>query len=111
MFGRYALVYDDLFPGLNPHIDVYVHERGAGGRDFYTLVTGGMSDLPMQLPPDVPADLPRRAEIVFYLPPTEAPKREYVSFLSTSARFAYDYDTWLGWGHTIPNGDPPAPSR
>src|SRR5262245_9254695 len=69
LFGKYALVYDDLFPGLVPHIDVYVHEPGFQGRDFYTLVTGGMSDMPMRLPADAPAELPRRAEIDFYLPP------------------------------------------
>jgi Suppressor of fused protein (SUFU) len=109
MFGKCALVYDDLFPGLIPHIDVYVHEPGFQGRDFYTLVTGGMSDMPMTMPLDAPAEFPRRAEIVFYLPPSEAPKRDYGSFLSTSARFAYDYQTWLYWGHTIPNGDPPKP--
>lgn len=109
MFGQYTLVYDDLFPGLVPHIDVYVHEPGFQGRDFYTLVTGGMSDLPMTVPPDVPPEIPRRAEIVFYLPPDAAPRRDYISFLSTSARFVYDYRTWLYWGHTIPNGDPPMP--
>ena len=25
------------------------------------------------------------------------------------ARFPHEYDTWLGWGHTVPNGDPPVP--
>ncbi len=108
MFGKYALVYDDEFPGLVPHIDVYVHEPSVG-RDFYTLVTGGMSDLPMKLPDGAPAGMPRRTEIVFYLPADQEPKREYVSFLRTSARFVYDYQTWLTWGHTIPNGDPPKP--
>ena len=53
--------------------------------------------------------MPRRTEIVFYLPADQEPKREYVSFLRTSARFVYDYQTWLTWGHTIPNGDPPKP--
>jgi Suppressor of fused protein (SUFU) len=76
MFGKYALVYDDEFPGLVPHIDVYVYEPSVG-RDFYTLVTGGMSDLPMNVPGDVPK-APRRTEIVFYLPADQEPKREYV---------------------------------
>src|SRR5262245_10701285 len=64
MFGKYALVYDDLFPGLIPHIDVYVHEPGHLSRDFYTLVTGGMSDLPMKVPPEAPPQIPRRTELV-----------------------------------------------
>jgi hypothetical protein len=25
------------------------------------------------------------------------------------ARFPFKYSTWLGHGHTVPNGDPPAP--
>jgi hypothetical protein len=107
MFGDYAGIYDDEFAGLVPHIDVYVHEPSEG-RDFYTLVTGGMSDLPMNVPDDAPK-APRRTEIVFYLPADEAPQREYADFLRTSARFVYDYETWLCWGHTIPNGDPPRP--
>jgi suppressor of fused protein SUFU len=107
MFGEYALVYDDEFAGLVPHIDVYVHEPSEG-RDFYTLVTGGMSDLPMNVPDDAPK-APRRTEIVFYLPPDQEPKREYAAFLRGSARFVYDYKTWLCWGHTIPNGEPPIP--
>lgn len=109
MFGEYALVYDDEFPGLVPHIDVYVHEPGFNGRPFYTLVTGGMSDLPMTLPNDAPPSAPRRAEIVFYLPANSAPAREYISFLRTAARFVYEYQTALGFGHTIPNGQPPTP--
>src|SRR5262245_19297927 len=73
MFGPMDGVYDDTFPGLVPHIDVYVHPPGVAGRDFYTLVTGGMSDLRMKLPPDAVDKLPRRAEIIFYLHPDDEP--------------------------------------
>lgn len=109
LFGPYALVYDDANPISVPHIDVYVHEPGHGGRDYYTLVTGGMSDRAMPVPADAPPELPRRTELVFYLPGDEAPRREFVAFLRQAARFVYDFDTWLTWGHTIPNGDPPQP--
>jgi hypothetical protein len=32
-----------------------------------------------------------------------------VRLLKILARFPHRYDTWLGWGHTIPNGNPPRP--
>jgi hypothetical protein len=109
LFGPPALVYDDALPGMLPHIDVYLHEPGFRGRPCYTLVTGGMSDRRMKLPADAPADLPARAELIFYLPAEHAPRREYIDFLRVTARFPCDYDTWLSWGHTIPNGTPPRP--
>ena len=108
MFGRYAVVYDDDFPGLVPHIDVYVHEPSVG-RDFYTLVTGGMSDLPMSCPTARLRTCRGEPRSCFTCRPIRNPSREYVSFLRTSARFVFDYQTWLTWGHTIPNGDPPKP--
>jgi hypothetical protein len=109
MFGPCAYVAEDTFPGLVPHIDVYLHKPGHNGRPFYTLVTGGMSDMPMKTTEDVPPDVPRRTEIIFYLPPDEEPSPEYANFLRTYARFVYDFETLLSWGHTIPNGDPPQP--
>ena len=30
-------------------------------------------------------------------------------WLKMMARLPHEYDTWLGFGHTVPNGDPPAP--
>ena len=32
-----------------------------------------------------------------------------VRWLKILARFPHEYKTWLSWGHTIPNGDPPKP--
>jgi hypothetical protein len=32
-----------------------------------------------------------------------------VRLLKSLARLPHQYDTWLGWGHTIPNGDPATP--
>jgi hypothetical protein len=109
LFGPDGVVYDDAMPGLIPHIDVYVYRPGFGRRDFYTVVTGGMSDLRMKLPEDAPADMPARVEMVFYLPGDREPKEEYIAFMHKMGRFCFDYNTWLGWGHTIPNGNPPQP--
>ncbi len=109
IFGPPVLTYDDVHPVLVPHIDVYVHEPGFQGRDFYTLVTGGMSDCPMKLPEDAPPEMPTRIELIFYLPGNQKPKREYIDFLRTTARMPYDYQTWLGWGASFANGNPPEP--
>jgi hypothetical protein len=32
-----------------------------------------------------------------------------IRLLKTLARLPHDYNTWLGWGHSIPNGDPAQP--
>jgi hypothetical protein len=68
-----------------------------------------MSDMRMKLPADAPDDMPARTELIFYLPADREPKDYYIDFLRTTARFPYDYDTWLCSGHTIPNGTPPRP--
>jgi hypothetical protein len=103
-FGPCESVSHELVP-LVPHIDVYIYPPcEAKDRDFYTLITGGMSDVPMTLERHI--DAPARAELVFYC--TE-PKDEYFHLLRWLARFPHDYKTWLGVGHTLPNGDPPEP--
>jgi hypothetical protein len=32
-----------------------------------------------------------------------------IRLLKICARFPHEYKTWLSWGHTLPNGDPPEP--
>jgi len=63
LFGEADTVLHELLP-LIPHIDVYRFPP-SGKRDFFTFVTGGMSDLPMNAPPELGADY-RRAELIFY---------------------------------------------
>lgn len=86
-----------------PHVDVYVYPPGHAGRDFYTLVTGGMSDLPMQVPRGAKA---RRTELVLY---ALEPKEAYRAILRFLAHFPHDHRTWFGQGHTFPNGQPAQP--
>jgi len=97
------------------HLDVLVYpptER----RPTYVLVTCGMSALPMPSP----EGHSRFAELCIELPPTwpltieaEALKdeRNYwpIRLVKVLARFPHHYHTWLGPGHTIPNGNPAAP--
>ena len=94
------------------HIDVHFVQP-TRAMPFVRLVTSGMSDLPMSTPAG--ADVPRFAELMITLPPdwkldAESFKDEAwywpVRLLKSLARLPHQYDTWLGWGHTIPNGDP-----
>jgi hypothetical protein len=94
------------------HIDVHLVPPQPE-RDFHTLVTSGMSDRPMQGP-----DGPCHAELLISLPPDwpftdEALNEDAhywpIHWLRVMGHFAHAYETWLDWGHTVPNGDPPEP--
>jgi hypothetical protein len=95
-------------------------------RPHFTLSTMGMSALPMTMPDgmaDEDAEGPGTSpyvELVFVLPPDwprtkeefeEQGEAAYWPFrwIKELARIPADYDTFLGFGHTIPNGDPPEP--
>jgi hypothetical protein len=103
LFGEYDIVLHELLP-LIPHIDVYRFPPN-GKRDFFTFVTGGMSDLPMNAPDELGNDY-RRAELVFY---STKNRDDYSELLRRLAHFVHDNNTWLHWGHTMPNGQPPEP--
>ncbi|MFZ6749346.1 suppressor of fused domain protein [Undibacterium sp. Ren11W] len=94
------------------HIDIHVVKPTL---DFpYTrLVTSGMSDLPMSTPEGI--DVPRFAELLITLPANW--KTDQASFadeawywpirlLKGLARLPHKHATWLGFAHTVPNGDP-----
>src|SRR5437773_11908760 len=103
-FGKSLTLFHELI-SLVPHIDVYTYEPGHDGRNFFTLVTSGLSDLEMTVPPDRAA-APNRVERIFYC---LEPKPEYLETLRSLAHFPHDNKTWLGPGHTIPNRNPPEP--
>jgi hypothetical protein len=104
LFGEAASVSHEIVP-LVPHIDVYSYNPGHRGRDFCTLITGGMSDLEMNVPAEAKR-APRRVELVFYC---SEQRQEYIDTLRQLAHFPHAYKTWIGSGHTMPNGDPPEP--
>lgn len=105
LFGKQLSVSHELLP-LVPHVDVYTFRRSQGDRDVYSLVTGGMSDLEMTLTRRTEEDAPRRVELIFYCSEV---RDEYISTLRWIAHFPHDSKSWLGHGHTIPNGNPPSP--
>lgn len=118
--GKVDHIFHEILSDL-VHIDILI-VAPTPQRDFWTLVTSGMSDLPMAVPPDL--DNLRRAELMICLPrswPMSGPndpdnsvwkdEANYwpIRWLKTLARLPHEYDTWLGWGHTVPNADPPEP--
>jgi len=85
-------------------------------RPIHVLVTMGMSDLPMNVPKELKDDA--YMELLVVLPGNwpltkDALKDEQnywpIRLLKDMARLPHDYNTWLGFGHTVPNGDPPVP--
>jgi hypothetical protein len=98
------------------HLDVHVvppHQE----RRAYTLITSGMSQVPMKVEQDGEVNF-YYAELMISLPPDwpmdEGHLREErygwpMHSLYTLARLPHAYDTWFGPGHTIPNGEPPEP--
>lgn len=104
MFGTSDQVFHEVLP-LIPHVDIYAYKPEYDGRDFWTLVTSGMSDLPMIVPSRL-KNPQKRIELIFYC---SQPRPAYLNMLRTIAHFPHDNKTWLGPGHTMPNGNPPSP--
>jgi Suppressor of fused protein (SUFU) len=106
---------DRVFPG-DPALrtaDV-LHVRPVNSRPYHTLITAGMSDVAMPVPADVNA--PDRIELMMTLsenwklgdasdPLSQWPVRH----LQALSRVPQERGGWIGWGQTVPNGDPPQP--
>jgi hypothetical protein len=116
-------VYHELLSD-KVHLDVHVVAPSADF-PFYALITSGMSDRPMTVPPEAsPDEAPPFAELCMLLPSTWnipadsaevaaafADENVYwpIRWLKLLARLPHEYGTWLGFGHTIPNGEDAAP--
>lgn len=93
------------------HVDIYIVEP-TPERNYYTLVTVGMGARPMNVPPELSEYKLERAEMMIHLPAdwnlqSEAEEDYWpMRWLKILARLPLTQDTWLGWGHTIPNGGP-----
>lgn len=115
--GGNSMVWHELISD-RIHIDVH-HYHPTEERPWHMLCTSGMSALPMNVPPDMEdADAWRHAELCIALSPDWNLSQEGfedeqnywpVRLIKTLARLPHDFSTWLGWGHTIPNGDPATP--
>ena len=119
--GKIETVFHEIVSD-QVHIDVH-WVKPTDKFPFHTLITSGMSDKPMKVPEGLEAH--RFAELCVLLPDTwtidgtnfilmeEAFKSENnywpVRWLKIIARFPHEYDTWLGHGHTMPNGEAATP--
>jgi hypothetical protein len=97
------------------HIDIHI-VAPSEKFPFYTLVTSGMSDRPMNAPEGAKEFC--YSELFLCLPPDWKMSQDDwkssryfwpIQSLKFLARFPHQYNTWLFYGHTIPNGDPPSP--
>ncbi len=100
------------------HIDVH-WVKPTNRSPFHILITSGMSDKAMNVPAEIEA--PRYIELCVLLPSDwKIDGKNYetmenvfsdentywpVRWLKTIARFPHSFNTWVGWGHTIPNGE------
>ena len=107
--GEIDKVWHELISDL-VHIDVH-QVPPTDDRPFWTLVTSGMSDKPMTVPEG--AEEYAHAELMICLPRDWPVSQEDfqdennywpVRLLKVLARLPHEYETWLGPGHTIPNG-------
>jgi len=119
--GKIESVYHEPITNL-VHIDInYV--KPSDRYPFHIFITSGMSDLPMTVPEG--SEEHKFAELFILLPkdwpvPTEnfqivedAFKNEIyywpIRWLKIIARFPHEFKTWIGWGHSIPNGEAASP--
>lgn len=112
--GKIDRVFHELVSDLI-HLDVLaVHPSPT--RNYYTFITCGMSDLPMTVPPG--AEKLRFAELLLCVPSDwmiseQAFQQEEhywpIHWLKKLARLPHEYNSWLYYAHTIPNGDPAQP--
>lgn len=124
--GEVEQRFEELFPGRDSrvlheivsdlvHVDVHVMWP-TPEQDFFVLYTTGMSDLPMTPDQSIPEEERRDLELaeLFLLLPGSwplskegmPPEEAYwpIRTMKFMARFPHQYRTWLGWGHTMPNG-------
>jgi len=114
MIGPTSYVFQEIIADT-VHIDIH-HVAATKERPYHVLVTSGMSDLPMHLPTHL--DTPKHLELMIVLPEywkisADDFKLETwywpIRQLKFLARFPHKYNSWLGWGHTIPNNEPAEP--
>jgi len=115
--GKVETVFHEIVSDI-VHIDIH-WVKPNDKFPFHTLVTSGMSDLPMTVPHGY--EVTKYLELCILLPDNwnidgtdyntmeEAFKDENnywpVRWLKTIARFPHEYETFLSYGHTIPNGE------
>ena len=110
-FGSFKNVFHEI-TSPDIHVDIVVIEP-TPERNYYVLVTMGMGAKEMNVPEDLKQYQLERAELMVCLPPSWklddiSDEKWYwpLRWLKILARLPGEKNTWLGWGHTIPNGAP-----
>jgi hypothetical protein len=105
LWGDPATVIREDEPQV-PRIDIVVYGPRMDHNGIYqahsTLVTAGMSDLPLTFPPNSNPPF-QRAELVMYV--TE-PNQEHFALLQFLAHYPHDARRYYVYGHTVPNAEP-----
>jgi len=124
-FGNFDNVFHEIL-SFDIHVDIAIIEP-TDERNYYTLVTMGMGAHKMNVPKELAGYQLDRAELMICLPPNwkvhsdleivrdeesendpNSPAHENwywpTRWLKNLARLPINADTWLGYGHTIPNG-------
>lgn len=110
VFGHSDHVFHEI-ASPDIHVDIFIVEPTAE-RNYYTLVTSGMGAHRMNVPKELAEYKLERAEIVVYLPAdwniSDHEEKNYwpLRWLKILARLPLEEDSWLGWGHSVPNGKP-----
>ena len=110
-FGSFKNVFHEI-ASPDIHVDIIIIEP-TPERDYYTLLTLGMGARKMNVPEELGEYHLERAELMVCLPPNWklddlSDEKWYwpLRWLKKLARLPGENNTWLGWGHTIPNGAP-----
>lgn len=111
-FGHSDKVFHEI-ASPDIHVDIYIVEP-TPEKNYYTLITAGMGAHCMNTPEELNEYKLQRAEMLIYLPADwniQSEKEEDywpLRWLKILARLPIEQNTWLGWGHTVPNGGPMA---
>lgn len=84
------------------HVDMYQFEP-TKDREYWTLITSGMSNVRQLKPEDCAEHMSPRAEILMYV---QKPQNWMFNVLKGLAEMPFEDNTYLHWWHTVPNGMP-----
>lgn len=114
-FGTINDTINEIIPGSNVSVHVHIIPPSAN-KDYFTLVTTGMSDEPMDYS-NAEKEF-KYAELFIKLPSTWVMKKEKmkekdfywpIEWLRKVAHIPHMYNGWIEEGVIIPNGEPPQP--